>query len=586
MTWYLQPMEQLLSKQDTQLLNMIYEPTIVGVPLEDARRSLCVMPDGEIRSYGSIRKKHVHDLGEGAYLASRDCGLSWKLYLNETVNVLGASVRSPYSGKYITLRSMNEGTEQGTYVYSSMKGPADASPTARKITDEVLHDIFQPIALSSRERWLCTMHRIQDGNYTPIVMTSDDDGDSWTIVSLPSTPRHEAVWPHLGLRWQNNGAEPVVTELPDGKLMLLARTSLDYFYVYYSDDGGDHWTNGEPSNFHSTLTTPFLLKMSDARNLLFWCNTRPLPEFHHESQWPPLHPDLISGRWEDVFTNRDACHAAITADGTHWSGFRELYLSGLRNDADFRTKGGAISSNDKSVHQFQAIELPNGKILVALGQHEISRRMIIFDVNWLYDSSRSERFQAGLAHLSTQVFVKSVSGSSPSKGFTGHCAWNRTDGALLVPDPDATHGEVLQLGRIRDPRLVSEVQGAVWNFPAAHHGELTLEVRIAGSGVRLSLADHWIHPIDEHVTEYAAFSFTLTSEVLPPDEWCAIRIRFSEERIGWAQVFMEDRPLFKVQQRCEAPFGLSYLHVQSLAVTEDPLGTYIRSIHYDSAPAQ
>lgn len=580
MNWYLEQLTQLLSEQDSRMLQRIFEPVVVGIPPEDARRGLCVMPDGEIRSYGVADKQHVADEGQVVYLASRDCGLSWKLYVADSNDVLGESVRSPFSDKYLTIRSQSTGEYTGTYVYSSSIGPSDTKPTVKKISDTIYHDIFLPIAIPSRNRWLCTMHHMEAGNYTPIVMISDDDGASWEVKTLNSTPNHEPIWPHAAVRWQNNGAEPIVTELPDGKLMLLARTSLDYFYVYYSEDGGDSWTDGEPSIFHSTLTTPAFLNLSDGRNLLFWCNTQPLPEYNHRNQWPPLDPGTIEGRGEDVFTNRDANHVAITTDGSSWTGFRELFLSSLRNDADYRSVGGKISSNDKSVHQFQALELPYGKVLVAFGQHQISRKMVIFDVDWLYETARSEDFQTGLVNVSTHVFVKSISGSSASRyGFTGHCAWNRTNGALLVPDPDATHGEVLQIARVHDPRLVSELQGVVWNFPASNSGELTIEIRIAGAGIRLSLTDHWYNPIDATVQEFSPYSFSLTSDTLPVDQWCTIRMHYA---IGTriAQVYMDDTPLFKVQQRINAPCGLSYLHIQSLAETADPLGTYIRKLHH------
>ena len=58
-------------------------------------------------------------------------------------------------------------------------------------------------------------------------------------------------------------------------------------------------------------------------------------------------------------------------------------LNMIRNAPDFRVNGGNLSSADKSVHQFQAIELPGGKILVEYGQHEASRRIVIFDADWL-----------------------------------------------------------------------------------------------------------------------------------------------------------------------------------------------------------
>lgn len=583
MSWYLKQMENLLSEQDIRQLKSIYEPTVVAIPPEDARRSLCVMPDGEIRYYGMVNKTRVWGKGEAVYLSSRDCGLSWKLYYTEGEQVLGASVRSPWSGKYLTIRSVSAAENPdnpGTFVCSSMIGPSDPSPEVKKISDRVYSDIFQPVAMHSRKRWLCTMHEVNGGDYTPIVLLSDDDGETWTEKRLPSTPRHEVTWPHQGVRWQNNGAEPSVTELADGTLMLVARTSLDYLYVYYSDDGGDSWSEGEPSIFHNTLTTSFFLRLSDGRNLLFWCNTRPLPELNHSKYWPPVEQSVLEGRSEDVFTNRDVNHAAITSDGRHWVGFREIFLNRIRHDADYRTKGGKVSSADKSVQQFQALELPYGKVLLAFGQHEVARKLVIFDVNWLYETSRSEDFQTGLANVSTHVYVKSISGSHLEQ-IPGHCQWNRTYGALLVPDPDATYHEVLQIARIRDPRLFSEVQGAVWNFPAARKGELQVELRIAGSGVRLSLVDHWFNPIDVTVRELAQISFNLTTDVLPQDEWCTISVRYDLD-IQNSFVYCDDQLLFQVPVRYAAPCGISYVHLQSLAEQEDAKGTYIRKLFHRS----
>ena len=59
----LKVMEQGLTESDTRLLKSIYEPTVVGIPAEDARRSLVVMPDGELRCYGRTNKKSVYGGG-------------------------------------------------------------------------------------------------------------------------------------------------------------------------------------------------------------------------------------------------------------------------------------------------------------------------------------------------------------------------------------------------------------------------------------------------------------------------------------------------------------------------------------------
>ena len=96
---------------------------------------------------------------------------------------------------------------------------------------------------------------------------------------------------------------------------------------------------------------------------------------------------------EDVFTNRDANHAALSLDdGKTWRGFREVLLNPIRNDSDFRTSGGKGEAVDKSVHQFQALEMPYGKILLSCGQHKYARRLILLDPKWLLETSREEDF--------------------------------------------------------------------------------------------------------------------------------------------------------------------------------------------------
>ncbi len=586
MSWYLKTMEENLSDADARWLKAIRTPTVVGVPPENALRGLCVMPDGEIRAYGERDKTTVRGgSGEAIYLSSRDCGLSWKEY-PVPHGAIGSAVRSPYSGKYISLRNVTGGDAPGLYVFSSTLGPDDPAPARRQIDGNIYQVILPPVAMISRQRWLCTMHLVDERRqYHPAVAVSDDDGESWTVHHLPSTPVHVAEPPHRGVRWQNNGAEPCVAEMPDGRLLLLARTSLDVMYAYCSDDGGDTWTDGEPSAFHATLTTPAFLRLSDGRVVLFWCNTQPLPELDHTTQRPLMPPSVAAGLDEDVFTNRDANHAAVTADGVHWQGFREVYLNSIRNRADFRACGGPLSSADKSVHQFQALELPFHKILLAFGQHEIARRMVIFDVDWLTETERHEDFSTGLDGITTHVYTKSVSGPSYYwKRKAGHCAWNRTYGALLVPDPDETWGEVLQICRIRDPRLVSETQGAVWNFPAARSGTVTIEMRVGGAGVAVSLTDRWYNVIDETVRAEAPFSLPLDRTRLAPDVWHTVRIRFDTAR-GAAAVDSDGAPLGTFPIRAEAPHGICYLHLQSLAGEPDGVGTYIRSLAMQSEDA-
>ncbi len=574
-------LEQRLSEEDKQRLRKIYAPTVVCVSPDDARRGMCVMPDGEIRFYGRVGEKHA------VYFSSRNCGLDWtpvdlsedvapvinyaKLYPGRVI--MGASSRVPWSGRYVTLvgvhKEDNGGREPGTWVMLSDIGPGDENPRMFKIDDETYGDIFQPQMLEDTHRIITTASIDRDGSYGPAVFYSDDNGETWTKINLNPTPRHTVVYPHLGVRWQNNGSEPNLTVLPDGRLMLLARTSLDYFYIYYSEDNGETWTSGEPSRFHATLTTPFLLRLHDGRVVLFWNNTRPLAEVDHKATLPPVGSDIERGRWEDVFTNRDANHAAITENGIDWIGFREMFLNVNRNAADFRTN----SNGDNSVHQFQAIELPYGKVLVAFGQNAYSRRTVIFDLGWLYERQNAEDFRQGLGHVTTHLFVRSISGAHKY----GHCAWNRTNGVLLMPDPAGSTGEALQICRVHDKRLVSERQGAVWNFPKAYRGEIRLGLYLAGEGLKVRLCDHWMNACDPDAGLWANFDFSLDKCTLPVGAWVDVTVRF-DTIAGIAEVFCGERKLFDVRMHNPAPDGLTYVHLQTAAESEDFDGVYVNKI--------
>ena len=406
---------------------------------------------------------------------------------------------------------------------------------------------------------------------SPVVARSDDEGLTWRTVTLESAPLHEAVWPHQGARWQNGACEPTILEREDGSLLLVARTSQDYHYYYESFDGGETWTQPRPTALHGTLTMPTLLRLSSGAALIFFCNTRPLPEVNMDAVWPPLRPSVLEGRSEDVFTNRDASHAAISFDdGKTWRGFREIMLNPLRCAADFRTFGGSDEVLDKSVHQFQAVELPFGKVLLACGQHAACRKFLIFDPQWLLETSREEDLHLGLINLSTQVYYKSVSG--PRRTRSGHCAWNRTSGAILLPDPDGNCEEALFMQASADPRLVSPLQGAVWNFPAAKRGEASVRLRPGGEGLTVSLADHWFNPCDPYVGAFSPFQFTLYERECP-EGWSECRLAWDE---AGCDVFLNERLLVHLKAACPAPNGLCYLILQSAPRPGCGSGSYVK----------
>lgn len=588
---YLQTMQNLLDGATRSLFLNVYAPQVVAVPPSDASRSVCVTKDGEIRIYGVTGKKEPDDAGQLVYISSRDCGLSWKTVPVTDDRVLGVAGCNPASGRYIAAYPneyrrgwVNPNGTGGTWAVLNDSGYDGVENRWVKISDTIIHILKTPKYYHEIGRWLILGQCPDSAGIThPVVCTSDDDGETWVIHVIEATaPRHEIKPPHKSARWQQDSCEPSVAVLSDGSLLIHVRTSQDFHYEYRSTDRGDTWSGPRPTVFHGTITMPILQKLSDGRILFFWCNTQPMPELDHTNDFPTLNEGEVHGKWEDVFTNRDANHLAISADdGKTWQGFRELYLNGLRNRADFRSVGG-VDSRDKSVHQAEILELPYNKILVCFGQNVSARKVVLLDLDWLYETEREETFRFGLDNVTTHMFVKSNLGNY--RGFSGHCAYNRTNGALLVPSPDGDFREVLQICRTDDPRLAYPKQGMVWNFPAAHTGSVTVSLRVLSSGVRICLCDHWYNACDETVGEEAPFVLDVTET---PDTWTAITFAF-DTAAGICSVSGVGDQTKTLVLRGDVPYGLCYLHIQTLATYADFDGTLIRSMdmHATNTPTQ
>ena len=577
-----------------EALRHIYAPQVVAIPPENACRGLMEMPDGEIRHYG-----FRGGFGKGAepvkpvYLSSRDYGLSWcEVPLKGPT--AGAMARSPWSGNYLTLlcktgqahsdewqSALQACDGKGFFVLRSTQGP-EGPFTISPVSPQTGFMARQPLPLRQRHRWVQPFQRRADTPIQPGVLLSDDDGVSWREVLLPSPPPHRVEWPHKGVRWQNYGCEPTVVELSSGKLWMLIRTSQDCHYESFSSDAGETWTTPTPSRFYATITMPLLFRMRDGRILAIWNNSTPLPELDHRTQ-PGLSKSEIEGSSEDFFTNRDVLHAAVSSDdGLTWRGFRELFLNERRNDADFRSSGGNAASLDKSIHQSQALELPEGKILLSFGQHPFCRKLIIFDPIWLLENKREDTFALGLGGWSVQQYLKSVAGNF--RGVSGHCAYNRRPGATLVPHPDGLPREVLQVACHPDPRLLIEPEGAVWNFPSWPRGTLTLRLRLpqGSQGAQICLVDRWFNPVDpvvahfaQHVLQLDAAGRINTVPCLKPDVWTDLEIRWDEKAAHFRIMGMAWHDLPRIYPTRN---GISYLHVQSAATAADPAGLLIESV--------
>ena len=577
-----------LSPEKTRFLKEISAPLTVAVPPDDAMRDMCQMPDGTIRFFGKERLPGGEIMR--CCIISQDYGLSWQKEWFSNPETLGAMTFIPDTQEFVTTAAHHEKLSfypsmqdlpPGTYAVISPEGPGGTKKEYFKISDNLYLYARQPLLLKKRKRMIVSsQYRSDYGMVAPVVMYSDDNGRTWK----ESFPENLGVYPveppHRGMRWQQYSCEPTVAELSTGRLLLISRTTFGKHCLYTSDDGGESWSKPQLSDcFYSCNTMPLLKRMDDGRLLFFWCNTQPLPELDHEKDQWGLTASEAAGLWEDVFTNRDANHAALSCDdGLTWQGFREIALNAARNVSDFRSFASGLTL-DKSVHQFEALELPFGKILLAFGQAPASRRLVIFDPDWLLEKKRSEDFHSGLINVSTQVFVDSISGSH--RPAPGHCSWNRTHGALLVPDPARDFTEVLHIVTPDDPRLFNRTQGVVWNFPAMKKGELALKLKVSGEPLRISLTDRWFNPCDETVEFYAQISFTLDKEAAAADPWQEVKISFDllEKR---CTLSLGDNPAYSLSLKGEAPAGLSYLILQNTSQEPDFKGTLVKFLSAES----
>ncbi len=543
-------------------LNEVYEPVVVGTPPANAFNGLTLMPDGEIRHYG----------GPG-YITSRDHGLNWTEHrFSGAEQKRGdgpAMAQNPATG--VWLRTVS-GRDTGTSVFRWPDG-LDGPRETIALDGRQFIMIRPPYFLTAQKRILIAGH-LSSRPLRIGVFRSDDDGRTWKLTLLDAGPRFQVRPPHQQPRWENNCCEPTIVELRDGRLWMVARTSQDRHHECFSDDAGETWSNWQPSRFYGTLTMPTFLRMSDGRLLFFWCNTTPLVEADRsQDQIPQTAKD---GTWEDVFTNRDALHAAVSHDdGRTWLGFREIRLNPLRYDTDFAEK----ARGDFSVHQPQALELPGGKVLVACGQAPEVRRMLIFDPHWLEESKRVCDFSRGLDHWSTQKYFA---------GIRGHCAYNRMAGAGLIDHPDAPGSKVLRLRHVKDKRLVHDADGATWNFPAAQGGRLIVRLRLqtGGGGARLGLLDRWVNPSDPHMADYANYLLEIPANgrigetvVLEPGRRSTLTLSWNDASSSVCRLEIDGQPLpAPIPLRHPSRNGISYVHFQSLADNEDKAGFLIESV--------
>ncbi|MGF1735890.1 sialidase family protein [Photobacterium satsumensis] len=561
----------------------IQPPQVVGVPPADAGRGLVRASENEIRHYNG---------GEGydgrKMLISNDNGLTWQESLASASyppNFGGIPIESPAivpnpnTGEYIRVQPINgyvfisSGGLDGEWGAVTKDGQLDYNwEQSDKENYLTLGGIMRnPTFVNNGQRILIPSHDMRVGTTLHI---SDDGGLTWRpSQDIISAPPHEKDEIHQGVRWRNSGVEGSIVELRDGRLWILVRTSQDQYYEAFSSDYGDTWTESQPSRFFGTLTMPTIGRLKDGRLLALWTNTMPLPE----------HKGTQDDMWEDVFTNRDSHHAAISNnDGKTWTGFRELILDEHRNRDDYALFEG---QGDRGKQQSEFVELDEHRVLISVGQHKEHRRLMIMDTRWLYEKERSDHFENDLENWTVHSYIPEV---------RGHVSYDRKPSSHLVDLIDKPEHKALQIKRVSDSELIHidndlnyEKGGATWNFPNGKNGRVDIRFMLNeySGGTQISLTDRLFNAVDETTAHYAVYTLNVApgkkigEHELEANRWYTLSLDWNGvKKNSTTRVLLDGKFVERLKINNTSPNGVSYLHFISTSQNADE-GMLIKSVH-------
>ncbi|BDS08557.1 hypothetical protein NT6N_35970 [Oceaniferula spumae] len=523
-------------------------PRIVATPPADAGRGLIRVSQHEIRHYPGKNGKQ--------FLQSLDNGETWRLvdlpksYPNATclTKESPAIAKNPVTKEFIRFEPLYRGKSPTDGIYTTTGG---IDGKWNLVTD---HDgdgvkiggiLRSPLWVNQNKRIVIPGHG--GGCWT---WYSDDQGQTWNRSNKVQSPAHKPGGVHKGTRWNHGMVEATITVLKNKKLWLVARTAQDQHYQSFSSDYGKTWSEAEPSRFWGTITMPTFHRMTDGRLLFLWSNTTALPEV-----------ETATGRGEDVFTNRDTIHAAISEDdGKTWSGFRELILDEHRNNLNYAVTSG---SNDRGKHQSEVVQLDDNRVLFSCGQHPIHRRLMIMDVRWLYEKKRgSDLAKDGTRDWSTHQYINKI---------VGHCGYNRKPGAQV-------NEGALQVLRVDDKSLTNENQGAVWNFPTGQAGTVHTKIRLekGGAGIQLCLTDRWFNPTDATVDQFANYVLSIDAngmcqdkQLLTPGKSATLSVQWNVSEKSATILIGGKRTTISIPLKNPCPNGISYIHFYNPATETD-----------------
>ena len=363
------------------------------------------------------------------------------------------------------------------------------------------------------------------GTSSTTALYSDDGGDSWQ----KSPAKLKVQTPSIGTY---GAVEPVVLELRDGRVWMLIRTQLGRLYESFSKNGGSNWSPPRPTRLISSDSPVGLVRLPDDRIVLLWNKCLRFPYAHG---------------------GRQVLHAAISEDeGRTWIGQREVARDPLRNEPP--PPGG----DHGTAYPFPAL-LPDGRVLVTTGQGKGRVVLIAVDPEWLYERNQETNFEEGLEGW--EVFG---------------CR-----GVELKEHPEREEIQLLSIARIDEEWPAA----AVWNFPSASRGRLTVKLclQAESGGALLLLSDHFSVPFDPEDALHALFRLEIGADgtlaggdKLEVGSWHELTLRWDCEKRN-CEVMVDERPTAELPLLQESE-GACYLRLRSAAEGKKQGGLLVEKV--------
>jgi hypothetical protein len=303
------------------------------------------------------------------------------------------------------------------------------------------------------------------GLFVSHAILSDDDGKTWR------TSRNEVALDSGGRGLESGAPEPVTVELPDGRVWMVIRNQTGYLFESWSEDGGDSWSPPKRTIFRASNAPAGVLRLKDGRMVLVWNN-----EFG-----PPF--------YEGISYSRRSLVMAVQ-EGSSWRGYRELVTFGAQD-------GGTDANDSWGARYPYLVETEDGHVLVAYAEDGrasrakaeqavpwVDYRVARIDLRWLLETTSTEDFSEGLAH----VQVSGKTGVRVLRGPEGKPA-------MFISRPEA-----------------DKIAGISWNFPFGRKGVIRLRLRAEPGfgGTYFALSEEFVEPT---LNEGGAFRWMIGSDL-------------------------------------------------------------------------